>query len=42
VHGLASLWSQGAFTGPVPGARLEDALTVSLRLAVAGEQGESA
>lgn len=42
VHGLASLWSQGAFIGPVPGVRLEDALTVSLRLAVGDEQGESA
>ncbi|HKJ25144.1 MAG TPA: TetR/AcrR family transcriptional regulator [Myxococcota bacterium] len=41
VHGLASLWSQGAFAGAVPGARLEDALTVSLRLTV-GEQGVSA
>ncbi|NNL67699.1 MAG: hypothetical protein HKP30_15720, partial [Myxococcales bacterium] len=40
VHGLASLWSQGAFTGAVPGARLEDALDISLRLLIGGEQGE--
>jgi len=40
VHGLASLWSQGAFTGAVPGARLEDALTVSLRLLIGSEQGD--
>lgn len=41
VHGLASLWSQGAFTSAVPGARLEDALDISLRLLIGGEQGDS-
>jgi AcrR family transcriptional regulator len=34
VHGLATLWSQGAISGVVPGARLEDALDISLRLLV--------
>lgn len=34
VHGLASLWSQGALSGAVPGARLQDALDISLRLLV--------
>jgi AcrR family transcriptional regulator len=40
VHGLASLWSQGALAGAVPGARLEDALDISLRLLVDSPQGE--
>ena len=32
VHGLASLWSQGALTGPVPDASLEAALAIGLEL----------
>jgi AcrR family transcriptional regulator len=32
VHGLATLWSQGAFVGPVPGATLEDAVDTMLEL----------
>ena len=32
VHGLATLWSQGAFQGPVPGASLDDALRTTLEL----------
>jgi len=32
VHGLATLWAQGAFQGPVPNASLEDALTTTLEL----------
>ncbi len=32
VHGLATLWIQGAYQGPVPGASLEDALTMTLEL----------
>jgi AcrR family transcriptional regulator len=42
MQGLASLWSQGAFAGAVPGARLEDALDVSLRLIAPDETGEPA
>ena len=34
VHGFATLWAQGAFAGPVPGASLEDALTTTLELAL--------
>ncbi len=40
VHGLASLWSQGALAGAIPGARLEDALDISLRLLLGSEPGE--
>jgi len=32
VHGLATLWSQGAIQHPVPDATLEDALALSLDL----------
>ncbi len=32
VHGLATLWAQGAFQGPVPDASLDDALTTTLEL----------
>ncbi|MDJ0869234.1 MAG: TetR/AcrR family transcriptional regulator [Myxococcota bacterium] len=42
VHGLASLWSQGALTGAVPGARLEDALDITLGLVLGREPGEPA
>ncbi|MGH0032655.1 MAG: TetR/AcrR family transcriptional regulator [Myxococcota bacterium] len=40
VHGLATLWSQCAFQGPVPEASLEDALTITLELAHGGQQGD--
>lgn len=32
VHGLATLWVQGAFQGPVPAASLDDALSITLEL----------
>lgn len=32
VHGLATLWAQGAFQGAVPGATLDDALRITLEL----------
>jgi AcrR family transcriptional regulator len=38
VHGLASLWVQGAFTGVVPATRLGDAIDTALGL-VFGEAG---
>lgn len=41
VHGLATLWAQGAFQGPVPHASLDDALTTTLEL-VHDRQGEPA
>jgi AcrR family transcriptional regulator len=37
LHGLATLWAQGALIGPVPDASLEDALTTLLELLL-GEQ----
>lgn len=45
VHGLATLWAQGAFQGPVPGASLDDALTTTLELVAPdrrdrGERGD--
>lgn len=40
VHGLATLWSQGAYQGPIPGASLEDALATTLSLVDGGRQGE--
>ena len=40
VHGLASLWSQGALAAVLPGARLEDALDTTLRLVLGSEPGE--
>jgi AcrR family transcriptional regulator len=39
VHGLASLWSQGAYQGPIPGASLEDALATTLELVAPGRHG---
>ena len=39
VHGLATLWAQGAFAGPVAGASLEDALEITLEL-VLDQRGE--
>jgi AcrR family transcriptional regulator len=41
IHGLATLWAQGAFQGPVPHASLDDALSITLEL-VHDRQGESA
>jgi hypothetical protein len=32
VHGLATLWSQGAMRGPVPDATLDEALELCLEL----------
>jgi AcrR family transcriptional regulator len=32
MHGLATLWAQGAFSGPVPGVSLDDALETFLDL----------
>jgi AcrR family transcriptional regulator len=32
LHGLSTLWAQGALSGPVPGASLEDALNTALEL----------
>jgi AcrR family transcriptional regulator len=32
LHGLATLWSQGAFQGPVPNASLDDAIEMTLAL----------
>ena len=40
VHGLATLWAQGAFAGPVAGASLEDALETTLEL-VLDQRGET-
>lgn len=37
VHGLASLWSQGALLGPVPDASLEDALELSLEVMLSSQ-----
>lgn len=39
LHGLATLWAQGALTAPVPGASLEDALTTALELLLDGAPG---
>jgi AcrR family transcriptional regulator len=39
MHGLATLWAQGAFTGPVPRASLEDALDTALELLLDGAHG---
>ena len=41
VHGLATLWSQGAFAGPVPGASLEIAIATHLELVLGDPQGET-
>lgn len=38
VHGLATLWAQGAFQGPVPHASLEDAIATTLELVDADPQ----
>jgi AcrR family transcriptional regulator len=40
VHGLATLWAQGAFRGPIPNASLDDALTTTLELVDDDRQGD--
>lgn len=35
VHGLATLWSQGAFAGAIPAASLSDAVSTTLNLVLA-------
>lgn len=42
VHGLATLWAQGAYQGPVPGASLDDALATTLTLVADDRQGDPA
>jgi AcrR family transcriptional regulator len=42
VHGLASLWAQGAYQGPIPGASLDDALSTTLELIGDDRQGDPA
>jgi AcrR family transcriptional regulator len=42
VHGLATLWAQGAYQGPIPGVSLDDALTTTLELVAGDRQGASA
>jgi AcrR family transcriptional regulator len=39
LHGLAALWSQAAFRGPIPGASLDDALDTLMEL-VLGDAGD--
>jgi AcrR family transcriptional regulator len=39
LHGLATLWAQGALSGPVPGASLEDALNTALELLMDSSPG---
>ena len=42
VHGFAALWTQGAFSGPIPGASFEDALATTLELVLGTTRGETA
>jgi AcrR family transcriptional regulator len=39
LHGLATLWAQGALSGVVPHASLDDALTTALELVIDGASG---
>ncbi len=39
LHGLATLWAQGALSGPAPDASLEDALTTLLELLLSDQPG---
>ncbi len=39
LHGLATLWSQGAFAGPAPAVTFEDLLTTTLELALGEPPG---
>ncbi len=41
VHGLATLWSQGAFLGAVPDASLDEALSTTLNLVLATGENPS-
>src|SRR5262245_6364222 len=41
LHGLATLWAQGALTGPVPRASLDDALTTALELLMDAAPGDT-
>ena len=41
VHGLATLWSQGALAGPVPGASLDTLVDTTLEGVLADPEGES-
>ena len=41
MHGLATLWAQGAYQGPIPNASLEDALTTTLELVRDDRQGDT-
>jgi AcrR family transcriptional regulator len=41
LHGLATLWAQGALSGPVPGASLEDALNTALELVMDAAPGDT-
>jgi hypothetical protein len=41
VHGLASLWSQGAFSGAVPGASLDDAVSITLEMVLGDHKGDT-
>ena len=41
LHGLATLWAQGALSGPVPGASLEDALNTALELLMDAAPGDT-
>jgi AcrR family transcriptional regulator len=40
VHGLAALWSQGAFSGAVPGVTLGDAVATTLELVFGDQRGD--
>ena len=42
VHGIATLWAQGALTGVVPHASLDDAITTALELLLDGAPGGNA
>ena len=42
VHGLATLWAQGAYQAAIPGVSLDDALTATLTLVADGRQGDPA
>ena len=41
LHGLATLWAQGALSGPVPRASLEDALNTALELLMDAAPGDT-
>jgi AcrR family transcriptional regulator len=42
LHGLATLWAQGAYQGPIPGVSLDDALSTTLELIGDDRQGDPA